>query len=80
MPNITIKDIPTNVYRKLKRMAELHRRSINSEVIHCIERAVSSQPIDPEAFLVRARALRVWTEAYPVTDQDFTQAKAAGRP
>ncbi|MBU2444899.1 MAG: Arc family DNA-binding protein, partial [Bacteroidetes bacterium] len=39
MPSLTIKNIPEKVYKNLKRRAEFHRRSINSEVINCLEKA-----------------------------------------
>ncbi len=80
MPTITLKNIPPEIYEKLKRAAQISHRSINSEIIACIERAVSSQEIDPELVLANARRLRERTTAHPITDREFTRAKAAGRP
>lgn len=37
MPSLTIKNIPDPVYERLKERAKLNRRSINSEVIACLE-------------------------------------------
>jgi hypothetical protein len=37
MANLTIKNIPENLYQKLKKSAEVNRRSINAEVIFCLE-------------------------------------------
>ncbi len=79
MPTITVKNIPTDLYQRLKQSAETNRRSINSEVIVCIEMAVRSRRIQPEAILNRARKLREKTSDYIVTDDEFTQAKVAGR-
>jgi hypothetical protein len=79
MPTITVKSIPADLYERLKESARVHHRSINSEIIVCIERAVGHRKIDPDATLARARQLRERTTAYPVTDDEFTQAKAAGR-
>ena len=79
MPSITVKNIPPDIYTLLKQSAEANRRSINSEVIACIERAVSSQPINPDQLLVHARALREKTGAYITSEEDITQAKNAGR-
>ena len=75
----TVKNIPPNIYEKLKRSAKLNRRSINSEIIVCIEKTVNSQAIDPEIVLTKARDLRSLTQAVPITDGEFTQAKATGR-
>lgn len=79
MPTITVKNIPDNVYEKLKKAAEADRRSINGEVIYCIERAVVSSVISPEERLSIARALRSKTARHPVTDKAFSKAKMSGR-
>ena len=79
MNTFTVKNIPPNIYEKLKRSAKLNRRSINSEIIVCIEKTVNSQAIDPEIVLTKARDLRSLTQAVPITDGEFTQAKATGR-
>jgi plasmid stability protein len=77
---LTVKNIPEDVYTELKRVAESNHRSINSEIIVCIERAVRSKRINPEAVLTRARQLREKTAQYVITDDEFNQAKAMGRP
>ena len=46
MTNLTVKNIPPLVYARLKQQAENNRRSINSEIITILERALSIQPID----------------------------------
>ena len=33
MPTITVKNIPSDIYEKLKKSAEISHRSINSEII-----------------------------------------------
>jgi plasmid stability protein len=80
MTTITLKNIPGNVYKKLKKQAEINRRSINSEIIVCIERSLQSKRVDPDFLLLKARQLREKTAAFPVSDDDFEKAKAAGRP
>ena len=80
MATITIKNIPDELYARLRESAEMNRRSINSEVIVCIERGVASRRVDPEAFLERARQLREWTAAYPIDDAGLQAAKNEGRP
>lgn len=56
--NITIRDIPDEVYDKLKQQAELHRRSVNSEVIVYLERMVSSTKPDADQIIKRAKNLK----------------------
>ena len=80
MPSITIKNIPEDLYERLKEAARTHRRSINSEVIVCIEKAVSSHQIDVEAEISAARELREKTGDYYLTDDELDQFKAEGRP
>ena len=79
MVALTVKNIPEELFERLKRSAELNHRSINSEVIVCIERAVSTRKADPESALVRARRLREQTVDYTISDEEFNAAKAAGR-
>jgi len=79
MPTITVKNIPPETYARLKQAARANHRSINNEIIACIERAVSSQPFDPETTLGRARQLREKTAEYIISDEDFNQAKNTGR-
>lgn len=79
MPTITVKNIPPETYARLKQAAQANHRSLNSEIIACIERAVSSQPFDPETTLRRARQLRDKTSEYVISDDEFNQAKNTGR-
>ena len=80
MPSITVKNVPADLYERLKQSAQANRRSINGEIIVCIERAVSPQRVDPEVVIARARELRERTAAYRMTDKDFIAAKEDGRP
>lgn len=80
MASITVKNIPPDLYGLLKVSAATNRRSINSEIITCIEQGVRFGKVDPEDVLKRARRLRRKTHRHPITDTDFRTAKAAGRP
>ncbi len=79
MPSLTVKNIPDDVYQRLRQRAEVNRRSLNSEIIACIEQAVSSQAIDPEQILANARRMREKTSQYIITAEEYNQAKNAGR-
>jgi len=80
MPAITVKNIPEDLYLRLKQAARSNRRSINSEIIVCLERQLRSRVIDPESVLASARKLREKTAAHPIGEREFSEAKAAGRP
>ncbi len=36
MPTLNIKNVPDDLYERLKERAEVHRRSINKEAILCL--------------------------------------------
>jgi len=80
MTTFTVKNIPPSLYERLKKSAELNRRSINSEIIFCIEKAVQSQVLDTDRILAKARKLRTLTQAVPVTDDELIEAIEDGRP
>jgi plasmid stability protein len=79
MHTLTIKNFPRTLHKRLKESAALHRRSMNSEVIACLERSLISSPVDPEEFLARARALRERTPELFVTEEELRNAKNEGR-
>ena len=58
MPTLTIKGLPDPIYQRLKAQADAHRRSLNGEIIVCLERAVGATRLDPAAWLAEARAFR----------------------
>ncbi len=79
MATVTVKNIPDELYRRLKTAAEINRRSINSEIVVCIENAVTSRRINPDEVLEDARRLRQLTAGHRISDQEFNQAKGEGR-
>ena len=79
MAAVTVKNIPDELYERLKSVAEINRRSINSEIIVCIENAVASRRISLGETLENARRLRELTAEHPISDEKFNQAKAEGR-
>jgi len=79
MTTFTVKNIPTDIYNLLKRSAEMNRRSINSEILMCIEKAVSSYKVDVDTMLKQARSLRELTQNHRFSDEEILQAKNEGR-
>jgi plasmid stability protein len=79
MATLTIKNVPDRLVRRLKAQATSHRRSLNLEVIACLESAVQSVPVDPEALLATARAIRVTPVGLKLTDKLLKEMKSHGR-
>ena len=55
---LTLKNIPNEVYDRLKLVAEAHRRSMNSEAIVCLEAILLPRKVTAAERLARARELR----------------------
>ncbi len=47
MPDVTLRDLPPELHRWLKRQAQDHRRSMNKEVIALLESARNGPPAAP---------------------------------
>ena len=58
---IEVKNIPDDLYCQLKETAEQHRRSLNRQVIVCLERSLQIPRVDAGSILSRARELRLKT-------------------
>ena len=80
MSTLTIKNIPPELYKRLKARAAQHRRSINSEVIVCLEQILRSTRLDVSTLLARAREVRRYTEHAWLTDDELQKMKSEGRP
>ena len=78
MATLTIKNIPEPLVKRLKQQAAAHRRSLNLEVISYLEQMTHSVPVDANALLARARALRRTPKGVRVTDRRLNALK--GRP
>jgi plasmid stability protein len=79
MRTITLKNIPEQLYQRLKQRATQHRRSLNSEIITSLERVAGNSRVDPDGLLARARALRGKISGR-LTDKDLPTLKNRGRP
>ena len=80
MPSLTIKGLPDALYHRLKERAEAHRRSLNREVIVCLEQATALPVADPQTWLADAARLRARLALPPLTEARLRRAKSAGRP
>ncbi len=78
MATITVKNIPDDIYEKLKAKANTNRRSINSEIINCIEKNVTSTRIDPEKFIAQIEQIPQ-SDAPKLNNDMLQQFKESGR-
>jgi plasmid stability protein len=56
--SLTIKNIPVELYDMLKRSAMANHRSINSELIHCLEKTLKPSALTAAQLADAAQALR----------------------
>jgi antitoxin FitA len=76
---LTLKNIPDDVYDRLKHSAEMNRRSMNSEAIVCLEAALLPNKLTPAERLDRARALRSTMPKGKFRARDIDAMKRDGR-
>lgn len=76
---LTLKGIPDDLYSQLKAAAELHRRSLNNEVIACLEDALLPRKVSASERVLRARALRTPLPAGAFDAATIDAAKRQGR-
>lgn len=76
---LTLKNIPDDVYDRLKHSAESNRRSMNSEVLVCLEAALLPSKLTTSERLARARALRGALPKGKFLARDIDAMKRSGR-
>lgn len=79
MPVLTIRNVPEDVYDRLRARAATNRRSINSEAVEVLRLGVMDRTErDVHGFLARAQAVRERTRGY-LTERQTDKAKRSGR-
>lgn len=80
MATITLKNIPADLHRELKKRAEEHHRSLNREIIATLKSATGkTHRVDLEGMIREARAARA-KFTRQITDAEINAWKRAGRP
>jgi antitoxin FitA len=79
MPSITIKNIPEEVYDRIKLRAETNRRSINSEIIECLDQITRPRKMSPQEVIETAKRLRDSIDGF-IDEQSVSKAIRKGRP
>lgn len=79
MTSITVKKIPADLYEKLKMSASLNRRSLNSEMIHCLESVLMPRRLSVADKLQRAKNIRSQFNTGMFDTDEIEQAVEEGR-
>lgn len=78
--NITLKEVPETLHRKLRERAMANKRSLNSEALYVLEKAVSPEPVNVDEMLANVRRLRGRIHGPKLTEATLREAKSGGRP
>ena len=79
MASLTIKNIPDDLYEHLKQAAKAHHRSINSELIYCLESTLLPSKLTPTDLKDTAKALRDRVMTDRIDIDETNAAKNEGR-
>ncbi len=80
MPAITVKNIPDVLYENLKLSARIHHRSINSEIIACLEKELMIEKVTAEKRIANARQLRTNLKLKSADADEIESLIEEGRP
>lgn len=79
MANVTFKNIPDDLYEQLKQAASAHHRSVNSELIHCLEQAYRPTRLSAAELAGKAAELRSRVAVASLDIDEINAAKNQGR-
>lgn len=79
MPAITLKNIPDDLYVKIKKSAEVNFRSINSEILFRLKTSISQNKPEVKLLLDQIREVRNKIHIPKLNDKILCDAKNEGR-
>ena len=79
MATVTFKNIPDDLYEQLKLAAIAHHRSVNSELIYCLEKAFKPTPLSAVELAEKALELRKRVAAERLDADEIDAAINQGR-
>ena len=79
MATITLKNIPDDLYEQLKQAAHAHHRSVNSELIHCLEKTFKPTPVSAAELAEKALELHRRVVAKQLDPEEINAAINQGR-
>lgn len=80
MATFTVKNIPDELYARVKEAAARNRRSINSEIIARIEASLMPRQVSAEQIVARARRLHAAMGNRLLSVEQYDEARREGRP
>jgi len=80
MATLTIKNVPEPGVKRLKQQAAAQHRSLNVLIVSYLEQMTHSVPVDADALLASARALRRTPSGVKLTDRVLDVLKTVSRP
>jgi plasmid stability protein len=79
MTSITVKNIPQELYEKLRSVASMNHRSLNNEMIHCLESVLMPQRLSVAEKLLRAKNIRSQISTDEFDPDEIKKAIEEGR-
>jgi hypothetical protein len=76
--NITLKDVPQDLHKRLRQIADQSGRSLNKLILYKLEQSVRPQQIDRHGLLSRIKRRRVGMSAW-LEDDSLRAAMQEGR-
>lgn len=80
MATLTLRDIPAELYERLRESARRSRRSLDREAVARLEIGLRSNREDPERFLAEVQTFQRRLKVTPLTDEMLRSARREGRP
>jgi len=77
--SITLKNIPDEIYTSLKKVAKAHHRSLNNEIIACLESMLLPKKVVSNSQIQRIRTLRKSFNTKEFNADEINQAIKEGR-
>ena len=78
MTTITLKNVPATIHRAIKRRAEHNRRSINSEILLCLEKILGLSPDESKELLLQVEVAHKGLN-FKISQAEIKKAIVEGR-
>ncbi len=78
MATITLKNVPRTVHLEIKKRAEKNHRSLNHEIITCLETVLGLRADEVDHLLLKIEQVQKGLR-FVVTNEDIQAAKIEGR-
>lgn len=73
MATLVLKNVPEDLYKALKVVAERNHRSLNAQAIAYLASCTGHRPISVDERLYRAATIRAQVAAAPISDDELVE-------